>query len=1501
MGDDDQIDWTQELISAGVPEAKEALPVYKNGLKKRAVARAIADIINNYGNNKLLERNEKKFDFKMKLINKIDYAQKGLDFFSSGEHFPSKYSKLSWKGAFKVTHLDKMFLAKDLYMIATNKDLNMVDKYDKSCNKIIGAAGSIVGAATGSALGAKIGAAIGTCICPGLGTGIGAFLGFAGGIAGSIAGGKIFSNFYDKFCSPVVKKGLNYLSGIMGKFRSGGVEFILPSEINEFNDNFSFDRCHFIAFEYINENNFDVNNQILELINSKFLINNIKVKNLNEVYETILREIAYGFLYQKNLPSISLNFNKEGLLYSIMDDFYKNTLTGNILTFLDYYVKSYVNGGFFEENFVFNWQNNKNENMDYLQKNLTDFTKYLFELTHDPNKINYCSIYDLIKEDKTKNNYISAFRIIGYLEDNLKYYKNIIFPDCSYFTQYDFDVLPKWQSEIDSDIDTSNKAELIKKIHKIMSLRVTLLMNRIPFLKPYFELLKMITFAIHYLPNIQRIGLFPLFNNSLQNQFIGEKYCKSIPKVFPPLPVRKRERIEVVISIKEIIELFKDNNYESLNKFITTCFYEAEETKIEKAIESQRNLLNKIKSYVVEKVKNLLDGQDKYVINFFSDEKLKIKEIEEKFIEVLFLFPKLDFLEDYLIIYNDLDQQDNEYYKPKNTIEYFTNIRTFLDLKKEIEEILNIFGIYSMELFEKESDEIKKEIENINKDVKTNEQNFVQIMKDKIKNMAHDLNKSINEQQINEILNKKEAQDIISKNKLDLNKEKDTRIKTIKEWYSNNKNNVDKAIEKLKSGLDDLPNKLVFYNLITKESIEKHTKIIDDKLKFYLYYNKASFEKKEENEENEEKEKYYPIRGGCLPKINNEVFLTENEEFNEKLYQTFIDNNNIKKIKNNKNYFVVKTELRNGFIYGSLLDIFTKKVDKNKMLMQFASAANKNLPQNIKNIRDMSGNSIGIYKILANQDIPTNEELNTENNFGERPELFSIATENSSYIKKLINLPYSNFSAKIEGGMTPLSLSLINDTKNITKILLDPKYINKIGDLNITNELGLTYLHLAVSSNDDFAVKILIENGADISLGNRKEDSTPIHLMGIYARNEIIKNIYKVQQFIVNINKQREDGKSVLHFISSNSILGTKYLLSLNAQCNLFDKFGNTPARYAFYSGRFDCYNLLINKTNNKFDISLKQKVDSLIMESMTDNDMNEIQTNNKIKNLIYFYEDNNYKKAKLLINKYKNEIILKEKEVYTLIDLSCKNRNIELLKLIAELIPLKNYYIGPFIGKYGLNSWLQEISNLGVDIFANSPKVLNNKNIFYFCLLNDDKKFLKQILKFMNKPIDNFEEIISELFCLAIEKGKMNIIKQIIKELEGSKFNNIKISLKPFSKNINITLKNLKIMFNNYPKVDSQTLNIEDAMKYSRPNILEFLLDIKNLENNKEELEKLKYIGIENERFDNLYTLINKYPKLSDDFYDCNGYQKKLIEIEELLQENDNSSYGLESILKKK
>ena len=1467
MGDKEDINWKQEIAGAGVPTTHDILAKYQSKFNNHAIDKYIKDRMENIGNRRLKELSLNKLKFKTNaydVIKKTFGLEKVFNIKSLG-----KYGKVG------VGPLDAIFLFKGIYDVWTDEDSSTGQKIYDTGKEVAGAVG-----------GAVAGAALGTLLAGPLGT-------FVGGLIGSIGGSFLAKLAYDSIGNKI-----KYYAGILGQFLSGGVEFSLPKPIQGFENNLIFDRCHYIAFEYNDDNNFNIN-QIIDLVNSKFLLGNLKFKNITEVYDTILKEIAYGFLFLKKLPEISLNFNKEALLYSIMDNFYKNTITGNVLTFLDYYLKSYVNGGFFKEEFIYQWQDNKNTNRDYLQKNIVDFKKYLYDLTNDPNKINYCSMYDLGQTSENEHNYVSAFRIIGNIQNNLKYYKNILFPKCSYFTQYDFDILPSWQSKINVSDEEKQTAESLEHSHKIMNARVKYLMKEIPFLKPYFELLKMITFAIHYLPNIQKCGLFPIFKDAIQNNYIGEKYCRSIPKVFPPLPIRKRTTLKVKISMKELLDLFKINNYQELNQFILVCFYETEEkSQIQKAIEKQSHLLNKIKSFVKQKVISNLDEQDKYIINFFSDEKLSIKSIEKDFIDDLFDFPRLEVIKDYYAIYYFLKKQDNKMYKPKNPEDYITKVTSFIDLKKEVEEILNIFGIYIIEFFQEQSSKLTKEESNFSKLIEEKKQN-------EMKKLVEEFNKMIrekcnnNEAEMNQIKNKPEIKNLLDEQKrkliLDFDKKKQDLILKNRNSFENKKKEIDNLIDRLKASLDNLQNKLIYCNLINENSIKNNVKIQKDALILTLSYTKALYEEKKENE------KYFPIRGGCLPKINNNVFLNEIEEFNEKLYHEFIKHLNNTKKNKQKKYYVVKTELRNGFIYGDALDYFTRIIDKNKKIMEISCAFDKKINNNIK---DFSGNSLGFYKTLANSRLdilPTREELNCQNNFGERPELFLLSSDNISYVKKLISLPYSNFSSQLEGGLTPLSSALIGGEKNVVTILLSRGNIVKNGDLNISNELGITYLHLAVTTNMDNAVKALIENGADISLITRKEANSPIHLMGILGRNEIILSIYRNQQFIHNLNKQRPDGKTALHFMSSNSILGTKLFLLAGGDSKIFDTFGNTPARYAFFSGRFDIYDLLIKNSNFKQDIYLKNNLENMISNSYKNKNLEfklKFDKNKSYLDLIKFYEINDIKNCKAVINIFKKEKIdLSDKKIYELIELSCKIRNIELLKLLFELKSLKNFHIGPYIGKYGLISWLSEMANFGIDIFTKSEKILDNNDIYDFCVLNDDKKLLKHLFKLIDKPTKDFENVISRIFCKAVILSKINILHQLKKELEINKFKEFQISLNLLSKDKNLTLNKLKKILNGYPKVLSKTFDIHNVVKYCRPNILDYMIENKIINKDEDLLENLIYSSIENDRFDNLFTLIKNYPKLSGYFLNVEDVNKKLIEIEELLQEKNDFGFGLERI----
>ncbi len=59
------------------------------------------------------------------------------------------------------------------------------------------------------------------------------------------------------------------------------------------------------------------------------------------------------------------------------------------------------------------------------------------------------------------------------------------------------------------------KWEKTKKAHEIMKEIIKLQMNKLPFLKGYFYLLDMITFAIYYLASIKSLSSFPDTSHSI--------------------------------------------------------------------------------------------------------------------------------------------------------------------------------------------------------------------------------------------------------------------------------------------------------------------------------------------------------------------------------------------------------------------------------------------------------------------------------------------------------------------------------------------------------------------------------------------------------------------------------------------------------------------------------------------------------------------------------------------------------------------------------------------------------------------------------------------------------------------------------------------------------------------------------------------------------------------------------------------------------------------------
>ena len=149
-----------------------------------------------------------------------------------------------------------------------------------------------------------------------------------------------------------------------------------------------------------------------------------------------------------------------------MPNYYKKTLVGNILGYLDYFLKGFVNGGFFKEDFVQNWYLNKNEDNEYLNSNFINLKKYIYNNKNKiPNHDIYLTVYDLGEnisdEENTiiRKNSLSAFRIIGLINNDIYVNNNIIIPNCSFRTESDYNIFPGYlieQNKKGQDINENN-------------------------------------------------------------------------------------------------------------------------------------------------------------------------------------------------------------------------------------------------------------------------------------------------------------------------------------------------------------------------------------------------------------------------------------------------------------------------------------------------------------------------------------------------------------------------------------------------------------------------------------------------------------------------------------------------------------------------------------------------------------------------------------------------------------------------------------------------------------------------------------------------------------------------------------------------------------------------------------------------------------------------------------------------------------------------------------
>jgi len=155
----------------------------------------------------------------------------------------------------------------------------------------------------------------------------------------------------------------------------------------------------------------------------------------------------------------------------------------------------------------------------------------------------------------------------------------------------------------------------------------------------------------------------------------------------------------------------------------------------------------------------------------------------------------------------------------------------------------------------------------------------------------------------------------------------------------------------------------------------------------------------------------------------------------------------------------------------------------------------------------------------------------------------------------------------------------LNACKNGQKGIVEA-FVKKGGiNYNKRDQAGCTALFYACMKGARDIVKILIDNGADVSLANN-ESIAPLHAVSKSGNKEIMKLLIDSG---ADVNFTDKYGKSpLIYTLQENRTEAAKYLISLGADISVKDNEGHTALDYATAHGLRDIIPLLSSMGDSK-------------------------------------------------------------------------------------------------------------------------------------------------------------------------------------------------------------------------------------------------------------------------------------------------------------------------------
>ncbi len=270
----------------------------------------------------------------------------------------------------------------------------------------------------------------------------------------------------------------------------------------------------------------------------------------------VLRDVARGIYVYGDLPFFSLHFNRSMTSYPVIPPVYRHTLTGEALAMLDYYMKGFVNGRFFEKDAIEGWNETKEKSQDYLLEHTCGYHEYCENLGIRYRTFNEI-LEDVMEGEPPKGTYKDCFNI----SYQIVFKQNMIYKSGDSLSyEGGFDVTGKVEGTPSTDVEARHYDYLVEAC-ALMCDQIEETLPKLPICKKYFQVLYLANFFSYYCNSLKEVSKIPMLDRML-----AENETASCPQAFPPLPVSLQK--ELKLPFIPLLESMPKNRLTQVNTYL---------------------------------------------------------------------------------------------------------------------------------------------------------------------------------------------------------------------------------------------------------------------------------------------------------------------------------------------------------------------------------------------------------------------------------------------------------------------------------------------------------------------------------------------------------------------------------------------------------------------------------------------------------------------------------------------------------------------------------------------------------------------------------------------------------------------------------------------------------------------------------------------------------------------------------------------------------------------